>query len=140
MLGFTISNGQAMGFANKGKHTIPFKATIVNSIFSWEDPIAIFNGIGVATHLGKLTSIFTLTRYEVNHFSADIILTAADGSELQIDVPPIQFQDPNDINGTCTFYGGTGRFTGVAGEGTIHFSLIIIDNKFILTINGVLDY
>jgi hypothetical protein len=141
MIGFTISTGQAMDFVKKGNHSRPFKATIVNTIFSYNKPIAIFNGIGVATHLGKLTSIFTLTKLEgENHFSANVILTAADGSVLQIEVPAIQFQNPNDVNGTWTFYGGTGRFTDVDGEGTIHISEIIIDYKFILTLDGVIDY
>jgi hypothetical protein len=140
VIGFTAGTAQAMDLVKKDKYPKSFKATISYFYFGDVSPnVDKFYGIGKATHAGKVTSEFN-----VNHgifgyvYGGDDFLTAADGSELQVEMTVVHVS-LTEANGTWVFHGGTGRFADVDGEGIYHVS-IISDTEFILTLDGTIDY
>jgi len=140
VIGFTAGTAQAMDFVKKEKHPKPFKATVSYSYAAYvSDHVAKFYGIGKATHAGKITSYFNINHGDFGYvYSGDDFLTAADGSELQVDMTVVHVSS-TEANGTWVFHGGTGRFADADGEGTYHVS-IISDTEFILTLDGTIDY
>ena len=105
----------------------PFRATLTETL-SVEGPLS---GSGNATHMGKVSDSGSLSVDKSNFpvslvFSATGTLTAANGDEVffsyvvtQTDTasPP---QGMNyDESGNYTITGGTGRFAGATGSGTI---------------------
>lgn len=140
VIGFTAGTAQAMDFVKKEKHPKPFKATVSYTYADYVSPhVDQFYGIGKATHAGKVTSDFNVNHGDFGYtYGGDDVLTAADGSELQVEMTVVQVS-PTEANGTWVFRGGTGHFSGVEGDGTYHVS-VISDSEFILTLDGTIDY
>ena len=140
VIGFTAGSAQAMDFVKKEKHPKSFKATVSYSYAAYVSPsVHKFYGIGKATHAGKVTSEFNVNHGDIGYaYGGDAVLTAADGSELQVEMTIVNI-NATEANGTWVFHGGTGRFADVDGEGIYHVS-IISDTEFILTLDGTIGY
>jgi len=114
-------------------HSRPFVVTLVghaNPIFT-SDPCIIINdeaGTGQATHMGHITwSSHETVNQCTNPEGADVdgafVLTAANGDQVfgtyqtiaQLDFATFQVS----ASGQFTITGGTGRFDGASGSGTI---------------------
>ena len=90
----------------------------------------LFTHAGLSTFSGILTTIWRAPDYVIGDVSGTIILTAANGDTLNVDVLGIQTIDTSyafaDFVGTYTIVGGTRRFAGASGIGTIGAHLTII--------------
>ena len=126
----TIGVGANSASAAAG-HQVPFRASYSGMAAFTSDTTAVFNGTGIASHLGRSTN--------VNHITvsgpgspgscpggfANInveTLTAANGDTLVLTGPHDQGcpTRPNAVHGTGHWIvtGGTGRFAGATGQGT----------------------
>jgi hypothetical protein len=97
------------------------------------DPDATDAGNGLFTHLGRSSFLGTLTTTWISELEGSvegiITLTAANGDKLYVEVAGTQTMNPlftfSDFIGPYTITGGTGRFEGATGAGTITAHLTI---------------
>ncbi len=133
-----------------GTSQVPFRGSYSDAVAFGSNGAPLFNGTGIATHLGRSTNegyvVFTTAssscaggvpndNYET--------LTAANGDSLTIvshDVAcPI---GPNQYHGSGDWeiLGGTGRFAGATGQGTLDghsdFNQGVFDLQLIGTISA----
>ncbi len=112
-----------------GTHQVPFRGSYSGAAAFASNGAPLFNGTGIATHLGSSTNegyvVFTTAPADcAGGFPNDQYetLTAANGDSLTIvshDVAcPI---GPNQYHGTGNWavLGGTGQFSGTTGQGTL---------------------
>lgn len=112
------------GFTNDPQHLRPFQGiyelttTIVDP--TPPDQEVIYNGWGVATHLGKSTFYaHSFIDRPSNTFAGTATLTAANGDELHMDFTGSTHYYDNGtvfIERHYTITDGTGRFAGAAGN------------------------
>jgi hypothetical protein len=132
----------------------PFKAAIAGNaqLSPTDDPCVLRNdetGAGNATHLGQ----FTWTDQEFANFcivpggvavSASFTMTAADGDQLHGQFTSLGTFDEIGtlvIHGEFQFVGGTGRFLGVMGSGSIDAMAFLSPGlPFAGTMTGTIDY
>ena len=107
------------------------------------------SGQGTASHMGAVTLAATdcpLTTDFVNFFVSDgrLTLTAANGDKLQAiysgTLLPVPGANPpvHAINGTFLVTGGTGRFAGARGGGSLQGSEDIVTYKGHFEVSGML--
>jgi hypothetical protein len=117
--------------------TTPLRATFSGDfVVTFSDtgpPVLRFSGHGTGTHLGRASveggAVFGeevspgCFRLEDD----EVILTAADGSELFLVNEAVDCVNPPHVSatGTYTVVGGTGRFDGASGEGTVSTAALI---------------
>lgn len=102
-----------------------------------------FEGVGIATHLGRMTGSgsncteFTLTTDSVGIWDGIATYVAADGSSVTVHYEGLQQPPVNGVataSTTSTVVSGTGRFDGAQGSwtasGTIDFTMGLVDNTF----------
>lgn len=112
-----------------GTHQVPFNGSYTGKVAFGSNGAPLFNGTGIATHLGRSTNegyvVFTTgsascaggvpnDNYET--------LTAANGDSLTIvshDVACPIGQNLYHGSGDWEALGGTGRFSGASGQGTL---------------------
>lgn len=127
-------------FAGKQGETVvkpmkgTFKGTWGATVFGVPVVPAANLGEGTFTHLGlsKYRGILTTTWNLVlgtGTVAGSLVLEAANGDTLYVDVTGTQTMDIlftfSDFTGTYVITGGTGRFEGAAGTGTISAHLTI---------------
>jgi len=120
----------AAGIAQAGDE-VPFKATSVTTITAETPGIfpvlatIITEGSGTSTHMGKFTvygeSTLTWTPAGLWLESAGTAV-AASGDELYVFTYG-WMPSPGDVEGWFTITGGTGRFLGATGSGTVSAEL-----------------
>jgi hypothetical protein len=95
-------------------------------------------GSGVATHLGKFTRTEEILLNPMDGTATgSITFISADGDELYCTFTAA-FVSTNEIVGTYTFTGGTGRFEGASG--TAPFSVVQSDQiNFTFAFAGTID-
>jgi hypothetical protein len=118
-----------VGAAAGGVKQVPFRATAAGQDTSESfgvDGIHLTSVVrGHATELGSFTQTLDyVLSYDLVDFAGTGTITAADGSELFLaDVgtePGFAAQVfPTPFSATFTFTGGTGRFMGATGQGTV---------------------
>lgn len=138
MLCLGIGVSQATDTGKESAQPRPFKATVCYSYSSWWT-----SGIGNATHLGLFTTQSSYT--DIYDAGGNLIGTeghdifsAADGSELYMDWSAVLNPDYTE-DGTFEFSGGTGRFEGASGSGSLH-AYANQDFDLILIMTGTIDY
>jgi hypothetical protein len=108
-----------------------------------------FEGVGIATHLGRMTGTgsncteFTLATESVAIWDGVATYTAADGSSVTVSYEGVQ-QAPvagsATSSTTSTVVSGTGRFEGAHGSwtasGTIDFTTGLVNDAF----SGLISY
>jgi hypothetical protein len=125
----TIGVGANSASAAAG-HQVPFRASYSGMAAFTSDTTAVFNGTGIASHLGLSTNRNNITVLGPDTscpggFANQNVetLTAANGDTLELmgphDVGCPTPTDPNVVHGTgdWTVTGGTGRFAGATGQG-----------------------
>jgi hypothetical protein len=138
MFCFGVGVSQATDVVTNESHSRPFKATICYSFVSgWT------SGVGNATHLGFLTTLSSYTDIKdggdnVTGTNGHDVFTAADGSELIMDWSAVLNADFTE-DGTFVFSGGTGRFEGATGGGTLH-AYATPEYDIVLTMTGTIVY
>ena len=133
-----------------GTHQVPFKGSYSGTVVFGSNGAPLFNGTGIASHLGNSTNqgyvVFTTSpstcaggvpndNYET--------LTAANGDSLTIVSHDVACPTgPNQYHGSGDWelLGGTGRFAGAAGQGTFDghsdFNQGLFDLQLIGTISA----
>jgi hypothetical protein len=102
-----------------------------------------FEGVGIATHLGRMTGTgsncteFTLATASVAIWDGIATYTAADGSSLTVSYEGVQGAPTGGVamaSTTSTVVSGTGRFEGAHGSwtasGTIDFTTGLVNDTF----------
>jgi hypothetical protein len=119
---------------------VPFKgiaaAVIVGAVPVGDTVHLSVTGTGQATHLGRFTRVENLVLYADGTLDGTLTFKAANGDLLVADVAG-GFASPPGIlpataAGTCTFTGGTGRFSDASGGyewagitfDSAHFSIV----------------
>ena len=131
---------------------VPFSGFYSGTISIASDGTPIFNGTGVATHLGKGTNeghvMFTGASAScVGGIPNDNYetLTAANGDSLTLVSHDVACPIPNRdgwYHGTGHWQvtGGTGRFSGATGEGTVDgFAHIVPGGRFEIQFTGTIS-
>jgi hypothetical protein len=102
-------------------------------------------GAGRATHLGRFTRLACGVRHVDGSVEGTVEFTAANGDTLCAEVkgePPIPGPTGLTVRGTCTFIGGTGRFSDASG-GAYFVGVITSDNSgthIALDFGGIKQY
>jgi hypothetical protein len=138
ILCFGVGASRATGIAKENANSRPFKATICYSYASWWT-----SGVGTATHLGLLTTQSSYTDIYDNEdnltgTSGHDVFTAADGSQLIMDWSAVLHADFTE-DGTFEFSGGTGRFEGASGSGSLH-AFLTTSYDIVLIMTGTIVY
>jgi hypothetical protein len=83
--------------------------------------IIFANVAGTLSHLGQFTGTATEVLFAPDYvsFTVDTILVAANGDQLFVTYDGMFVDAQNDSVGTFEITGGTGRFAGASGSGTI---------------------
>ena len=102
-----------------------------------------FEGVGIATHLGRMTGTgsncteFTLATESVAIWDGIATHTAADGSSVSVSYEGVQGAPAGGVamaSTTSTVVSGTGRFEGAQGSwtasGTIDFTTGNVSDRF----------
>jgi hypothetical protein len=147
----TLGIGTNSVYANDRQ--VPFSAFYVGTISIASDMTPVFNGRGIATHLGQSTNeghvVFTggLPSCDGGILNNNTeILTAANGDSLTLVSHDLACPIPN-MNGWYhgvghwEITGGTGRFRNATGQGTVDGNAQIVpggpfEMKFIGTISA----
>ena len=141
---------------------VPFKASVVTQeIINPFAPdftrcpgsglVGTTTGQGTASHMGSVTLLATdcpLTQDGVNFFFSDgrLTLTAANGDKLTASYSgsllPVPGASPpvHAINGTFSVTGGSGRFAGARGGGSLQGSEDIVTLKGRYEVKGMLSF
>jgi hypothetical protein len=116
--------------AGQGRDQVPFKARVEGRTESVRiSPVLLrvdFDGFGQATHLGRTHAQASLDVDAAFAFEGEVALTAADGSQLFLLVTGqlVLREFPIfDVAGAYEVTGGTGRFVGATGGGTLEGEL-----------------
>ena len=125
----TIGIGANSASAAAG-HQVSFRASYSGTAAFTSATTAVFNGTGIASHLGLSTNENHITVIGPDTSCPqgfanenDETLTAANGDQLMLkgphDVGCPSPTDPKVVHGTGTWtvVGGTGRFAGATGQG-----------------------
>jgi hypothetical protein len=112
--------------ASQGKDRVPFKARVegrTESLRVSPDLLLVdFEGSGQATHLGRTQVAASLEVDEFFAFTGEVTLRGADGSQLigTVSGQLLLREFPIfDVVGNYEITGGTRRFAGASGSGTI---------------------
>lgn len=151
--------GTATGAAWAGPPDQPFKARVQTQEVLDNNPgrcpgsnlLGMTTGTGTASHMGAVTLQATdcpLTQDFVNFFVSNgrLTLTAANGDQLNADywgtLLPIPGANPplHAINGSFSVTGGTGRFSGAHGGGSLQGRQDLATLKGVYEVDGRLSY
>lgn len=150
-----LSLGTPVAFA---ANAVPFSADIVTQEILHPDPVACptfpylagtTTGVGKATHLGAATGMgsdcVTPTSPTTFQFgNGQLTIVAANGDELRATYHGTLVPSPlppfSTINGSYTITGGTGRFSGATGGGTLGGTENLLTGQGRLTLSGTLSY
>ena len=143
--------------AGADQRPVPFKASVITQETLTLDPgrcpasflVGTTTGKGTASQMGAVTLAATdcpLTQDGVNFFFSDgrLTLTAANGDKLTASyggtLLPVPGANPpvHAINGTFSVTGGTGRFAGARGGGSLQGSEDIVTLKGRYEVKGML--
>lgn len=153
-----VASASLSSIAFAGPTSVPFKATIVTQEQLRPNPavctafpylLGTTTGSGHASHMGAITGISTdcVTPTSTNTYSfskGKLILTAANGDELRADydgslsptaTPPIY-----SVAGSYQVTGGTGRFSGANGSGTLQGITNLQTGQGQLQASGTISY
>ncbi|HUR53332.1 MAG TPA: hypothetical protein VMZ71_04340 [Gemmataceae bacterium] len=96
----------------------PFRGSAAGMVTGVAPPNElIIEYTGTATHLGRFTREEHLFLNADGSFTGTMVFTAANGDELWLDFEGA-FSSATTAEGTYTFTGGTGRFSGATGGAT----------------------
>lgn len=145
----------AAPIASANASAVPFQATLAEAIAP--NPLCAPNtrctaitGIGQATHLGKSTEIANVASYITitlpggcNPESRTTTLTAANGDTLTLAATgtncPTSVPTMKTAFDNYTVTGGTGRFAGASGSGTISATIDLATRTAVVTVSGTLS-
>lgn len=141
--------------AGTASQALPMSGSFHGSIFFAEPRCGTelltvgFEGIGLGTHLGRMTgeatncTEFTLASQAVPVLDGQAVFTAADGSTINATYTGWQDAPVNGIAtyaNTVTVQGGTGRFTEATGTWVLEGSLDLVAGSIAGSVTGWLAY
>jgi len=129
--------------------SVPFAASFSGSAWFTSETTVTFDGVGTATYLGSSSNDGTIVIVGPPDAEGCLpninteVLVAANGDELQIEMVDIAcpVAPPLPIfhgTGNWTVIGGTGRFAGVSGSGTVDGNGNFVTGTFAFTLTGSL--
>jgi len=130
------------GPAGASANAVPFKASVSGTWTSPEEGLFIFAGTGNASHLGNITDNATQNL----PISSIETLTAANGDTLTLSDTQCLISSLSisvaEITCVWSVTGGTGRFSGATGSGTLDMILVFSPNpsSFTETWTGSIAY
>ncbi len=141
-----------------GPTSVPFKATLVTQEQLHPDPaicqsapylVGVTTGSGHVSHLGATTGISTdcvtpTSAYTYTFSYGKLTLTAASGDEVRAEysgsLSPTATAPIYAIAGTYRITGGTGRFSGASGTGTLQGIENLQTGQGQLQLTGTISY
>lgn len=155
-----VASAAVLSIAVAGPTSVPFKASLVTQEVLHLDPatcrtvpylVGVTTGSGHASHLGAITVIASdcvipppLGGAAFMFANGKLTVTAANGDELSAEyggtftptaTPPIYL-----INGTYRIIGGTGRFSGASGLGTLQGIENLVTFQGQVQLSGTISY
>jgi hypothetical protein len=131
------------------KEQVPFKAHLSGSLSFTDESHIQLTGTGEASHLGRITNSSTVAIVGPaaceGGFAVQSVetLTAANGDQLTWTVDdeacPTATPGVYRISGAYTVVGGTGRFAGATGQGTIDCLGDFVNGTFDFTVTGTIS-
>ena len=118
---------------------LPFSAHYESSFTGeFEGPYAVHTGTGTGTHLGDF-SVVAYVHIQGNGKKATgwITLTAANGDLLDVVCDQTWDEGTSSYVGPYTIVGGTGRFEGAGGSGTI---AVLVVAGLPVTLDGTISF